>query len=80
MLSTAITGWISAMLMTAAAGTGAIVGFICSLLGVGVRYGRQVYRAWLCFAAVAILCLNLWIFGSVYAWLWKGFPNGYIIS
>src|SRR5208337_541675 len=40
-LSAAITGWISLMLMTAAAGAGAVVGFICSLLRVGEKHGGQ---------------------------------------
>ncbi len=68
------------MLMTAAAGAGAIVGFLCALLRVGERHGREVYRGWLRFAAIVILFLSIWIFRSVYAWVWETFPNGYQIA
>jgi hypothetical protein len=78
-LSTAITGWISLVLMTASVGAGAIVGFICALLRVGQKHGGQVYRSWLWFASLVILCLSLWIFANIHAWVWKEFPNGYMI-
>ena len=79
-LATAMTGWVSLMLMTAAAGAGAIIGFLCALLGVGQRHGGQVHRGWLGFAAVVILLLSIWIFRSFYAWVWETFPDGYHVG
>jgi hypothetical protein len=79
-LATVMTGWVSLLLMTAAAGAGAIVGFLCALLGVGQRHGRRVYRRWLWLAAVVILLLSIWIFRGFHAWVWKEFPDGYHVG
>jgi hypothetical protein len=79
-LATAMTGWVSLLLMTAAVGAGAIVGFLCALLGVGQRHGRRVYRGWLWFAAVVILLLSIWRFRSFYAQVWEWFPDGYHVG
>jgi hypothetical protein len=38
-LSVAMTGWTSLMIMTALAAAGAIVGFLCALLGLGQIHG-----------------------------------------
>jgi hypothetical protein len=54
-LATVMTAWIALLLMTAAAGVGAIVGFLCGVLGVGKRYGLPAFRIWLWFAAVTIV-------------------------
>jgi hypothetical protein len=79
-LATAITGWIAVMLMTAAAGAGALVGSGCALLEVGERRGRRVYSGWLLFATVVILFLSIWIFRSFYAKVWRDFPDGYHVA
>ncbi len=79
-LAIAMTGWVSVLLMTAAAGAGAIVGFLCALLGFGQRHGGEVYRRWLWIAAVVILLLSIWIFRSFYAQVWKTFPDGYHVG
>jgi len=79
-LSAVITDGISIMLWTAAAGAGAIAGFVCALARVGENQGRQFYRSWLWFASVVILCLSALIFRSVYSSVWKDFPSGYPIE
>ena len=78
-LSTALTGWISVMLMTAATTAGAIVGFFCAALEVGQRHARRVYHVWLWFAGVVILGLSIWVFLRLYSSIWKEFPNGYVV-
>jgi hypothetical protein len=52
---------ISLMLMTAAAGVGALVGFICPLWGVGAKHGCRAFVLWLWFAAALVLYMSLWI-------------------
>jgi hypothetical protein len=79
-LATVMTGWVSLLLMTAAAGAGAIIGFLCALLRVGEKHAGRVYRGWLWFAAVVILLLSIWIFRSFYGWVWESFPNGYHVG
>jgi len=78
-LSVGITGHILIMLMTAAGGVGAIVGFICTLLRVRWEHVGRDYRSWFWFAVV-FLCLSAVIFWRVYLSVWEAFPNGYIIS
>lgn len=79
-LATTITGWVSLMLMTAAAGAGAIVGFFCTMLRVGEGHAGRVYRGWLLCAAVAIVFLSIWVFRIVSVWVWETFPNGYRVA
>jgi hypothetical protein len=66
-LSTGVTIYSSIMLMTAAAGVGAIVGLILAVAGVSEERERQVYVWWLCFAAVVVLCVGVFVFG----WNWN---------
>jgi hypothetical protein len=56
------------MMMTVAAGAGAILGFFCALCG--VRQSRQfrAYMAWLLLAAVVVLCISWVRFRSEYLW------------
>jgi hypothetical protein len=54
-LSAVITGGVSIMLWTAAAGEGAIAGFVCALARIGNNQGRRFYRYWLWVAVVIIL-------------------------
>ena len=77
-LSAAATGWISIMLMTLAAGVGALVGFVCALLGIGKTHGRRAYRFWLRLAVVVIICLSVWVFRWISASVWEAFPDGYM--
>jgi hypothetical protein len=79
-LATVMTGWLALILMAAAVSAGAIVGFVCALLGVGEAYRGRVYRGWLWLAALVILCLSVWIFRLNYARLWEAFPNGYPVG
>jgi hypothetical protein len=79
-LATAMTVWFSLLLMTAGASAGAVVGFLCALLGLEQRHGGEVYRRWLWIAAVVILLLSIWIFRSCYAWVWEVFPDGYHVG
>jgi hypothetical protein len=65
-LSVGMTCQILLMLMTAAAAIAAIVGFICTLLGVEWEYLGRGHRIWLWFAAL-ILCISAGIFTVVYA-------------
>jgi hypothetical protein len=65
-LSTVITVLTALFLMTAAAGAGAIAGFLEAVAGVRQKRQIQVYCWWLCIAAVAILCLSVFIFRSYY--------------
>jgi len=76
-LSAVITAWLSLVLMTTAAGAGAIVGFICALMRVGEKHLKRAYRCWLWIAAVGILSLSALIFRTVYSSVWNDFPNGY---
>jgi hypothetical protein len=77
-LSVALTSWAFLAAMTAAAGAGAIVGFICALLGLGTKSGRWVYRIWLWTAAMAILCFSIPLFWRIHAVYMEVFPNGYL--
>jgi hypothetical protein len=79
-LAAAITGWISLLLLTAAAGVGAVIGLLFALLRVGERHAGRVYRDWLWFAAAVVLFLSIWIFRSVHDWVWKTFPNGHHVA
>jgi hypothetical protein len=65
-VSVGLTGYLLLMLMTAAAGVGSIVGFICSLLGVEWEYLGPNHRIWL-WAAVVLSCLIAGVFWHVYS-------------
>ena len=77
-ISFAMTGWISVISMTASAGAGAIVGFICALLGLGEKNGYRAYRIWLWIAGTAMVCLSIPLFWRIHAWVMEEFPNGYL--
>ena len=77
-LSVALTGWISVILVTASAGVGAIVGFICALLRLGLRQGTRAYRIWLWVSLGLVLCLGIPLLGSIHAWIMEMFPDGYL--
>lgn len=79
-LSVAMTGYMSLMLMTAAAGVGAILEFIGALAGLREERQRQFYCWWLWIAAAVILCVSVLAFWRTYTWAWKEFPDGYVIS
>jgi hypothetical protein len=61
-ISTVIAVCAALILMTAAGGAGAIAGLIAALAGVRPERQFRIYGRWLCFAAVAILCLSIFIF------------------
>jgi hypothetical protein len=65
-VSIGLTCHITLMIITAAAGVGAIVGFICTLIGVEWTYVGRDHRIWLWFA-VAFLCLIAGVFCCVYS-------------
>jgi hypothetical protein len=77
-LSVSLTGWISVIFMTLSAGVGAVVGFICALLGFGQKHGCRAYRVWLWISAGLILCLSIPSLGRIHAWTMEVFPNGYL--
>jgi hypothetical protein len=77
-ISVALTGWISVILMTVSAGVGAVVGFICALLRLGQKHGSKAYDMWLWISAGLILCLSIPLFGSIYALIMEEFPSGYL--
>ncbi len=74
-----MTGHMLLMLVTAASGIGAIVGLICTLLGIRWEPVGRGYRIWFWFAVV-FLCLGAGIFWWNYVWVWQEFPDGYIRS
>jgi hypothetical protein len=76
-VSGVITGGISIMLCTAAAGAGAIAAFACTLARVGRNRVWQFYRTWLWLATFVILFLSVLVFQRVYASVSNDFPNGY---
>ena len=78
-LSIGMTAQILLMLLTAAAGIGAVVGFICTLLRVRWEHVGQNNRSWLWFAVV-VVCLTAGIFWLVHWWVWDAFPDGYDIT
>jgi hypothetical protein len=61
-ISTVIAACAALILMTAAGGAGAIAGLIGALAGVRPERQFQIYFRWLCIAAVATLCLSIFIF------------------
>ena len=65
-LSTVITALTALFLMTAAAGAGAIAGFLGAVARVRRKRQFQIYCWWLCTAAVAILCISVFVFNSHY--------------
>jgi hypothetical protein len=79
-LSVVMTGYMSLMLMTAAIGVGAIIGYLAASAGVREARQWQLYRRWLCFAASVIVCLGIIVFFGLYAWARTEFPDGYSIS
>ena len=79
-LATGVTIWCAVMLMTAAAGLGAIIGFLCTLFRLGEKRGIRVYCIWLGVAAAITLVVSICIFASTYADALKAFPNGYDIT
>jgi hypothetical protein len=79
-ISVAITCYASIMLMAVAASVGAIVEVVVALSGATEERQWQFYRWWLCFAAVIVLCLSVWGFRRLYTWVWKQFPDGYVIT
>ncbi len=79
-LSAVMAGYMSLMLMTAAAGVGAIVETFAAEAGVSEERQCQLYIRWLCLAAAVVLCLSIIVFMGLYAWTWKEFPDGYDIS
>ncbi len=78
-LSIGLTSQTLVMLMTAALGFGAILGFICTLLGIRWERVGRGYRVWFWFV-LAFLCLGACIFWHNYAWVCEQFPDGYIIT
>ena len=64
--STLCTSLIALVLMTVAAGAGAFAGFLGAAAGVRPKHQFQIFGWWLCFAAVATLCLSVFIFRSYY--------------
>jgi hypothetical protein len=79
-LSAVMTGYVSLMLMTAAVGVCAIILMFAATAGVSKERQHQLYIRWLCIAATVVLCLSTVVFRGLYAWTWKEFPDGYIIS
>jgi hypothetical protein len=77
-LSVVVTGWVSVLMMTTAAGAGAIFGFTCALGGLGTKQGRRAYRIWLWIWAVATVCSSVPLFGRIHAFNMQVFPNGYL--
>ena len=75
--STGMSVLFSLLVITAAAGVGAIAGAACSYLGAGLRHGRTVYAAWLACSGALALVAGFWAFGQVYDSTWKMWPNGY---
>lgn len=61
-ISTVIAVSAALILMTAAGGAGAIAGLIGALAGVRPERQFRIYFRWLCIAAVAILCLSIFLF------------------
>lgn len=75
--SAGMTVLFSLLLMTAAAGAGAVVGAVCAYCGVGLRHGRAIYAGWLVLCCALALFASLWAFREVHASTWELWPNGY---
>ncbi len=65
------------LLVTAAVGTGAVTGAVCSHFGVGLRHGRAVFAGWLVCSCVLALMASIWAFREIYASTLEMWPNGY---
>jgi hypothetical protein len=79
-LSAGMTGYLAFMLMTATAGVGAVIEHFEAAAGVSEEHQFQRYKRWLYVAAAVILCVSIMAFWGLYAWTWKQFPDGYVIS
>jgi hypothetical protein len=79
-LSVAMTCFMAHMLMAAAASVGALVEIGVALAGATEERQWQIYRWWLCLAALVIVCASVWGFRQLYAWAWRQFPDGYVIT
>jgi hypothetical protein len=79
-LAIGVTIWCAVMLMTAAAGLGAIIGFVCALFRLGEKRGIRVYCIWLGVAAAITLVVSIGIFASTYTDALKAFPDGYQLT
>jgi hypothetical protein len=77
-LSVVITGWLALIFMTASAGLGAIIGFICALLRLGTKNGPRAYRLWLWTSGAVSLFSSIPLFARIHAWTMQLFPNGYL--
>jgi hypothetical protein len=78
-LSVGLTIHILLMLTTAATGIGAVVGLICTLLGVEWEHVGRGYRSWVWFLAVC-LCISIVILLLVSMSVGKAFPHGYDVT
>jgi hypothetical protein len=67
-VSVAATGYYLLLLMTAAAGIGAIVGLLCTLLGIRWEHVGRGYKPWFWFAVV-FLCLSAGLFLYIYVYI-----------
>ena len=67
----------SVLLVTAAAGVGAVAGAACCAFGVGRRRGWAAYKSWLACSSTLALVGGLWAFGQVCASALEMWPNGY---
>ena len=79
-ISVVMTGYSVLILMTLATGAGAIIETFAALAGVNEERQAQLFIRWLYFSAAVVLCLSVIMFYGIYAWTWREFPNGYVIS
>jgi hypothetical protein len=75
--SAAMSAVFCLLLITAAAGIGALAGAACSYFDVGLHHGRVVYAGWLACCGALALVAGLWAFREVYASTCEMWPNGY---
>ena len=66
-------------LMTASVAVAAIIGFICTLLGIRWERVGRGYAIWIWFVVISV-CICALIFWRNYVWVWEQFPDGYIIT
>jgi hypothetical protein len=78
-LSAGITVYCLLVLLTAAAGVGAIAAFICTLLRVRRQHAGRGWRIWF-WTALGFVFISACIFFYVYSMVRERFPDGYDVT
>src|SRR5437868_5264589 len=75
--SAGMTGWISLILLTLAVAVGGPVGLVCSWRGLGQRWGRPIFVAWIAVMAIVTLLASWPMYQDIHRSALEMWPDGY---